>query len=228
MGATSRVCRALWCLCMVSFGGCASLRYGFGEPPAVITAFAAADTLFAQGRYEQAIRTYAEFIGAYPASSYVDAAYLRIAHIYLYRPDSTRGWPGWAGADYLAARDTLVTFLRHRPETERRVEAENWVKLLDAAIPRLEARDQARDSAAPVLTEQEGTGATLRHLEGDRQHLRQAIRRCEAERDSLTTANRALSDELAPLVSERARLREETDRMRRMLIELERHKAEGE
>lgn len=222
-----RFVHGAWFLSVALLAGCASLRYGAGESPAVITAFADADTLLAHGRYEDAIRAYGEFLTSYPTSAYADDAYLRIAHIYLYRPDSSRGWPGWSGADYAVARDTLLALVRRYPRTDRRVEAENWIKVLDVALRGLDARVQKYDSTtAPV--EQRRTGTPTAQLETDRRRLRASLRRAEAERDSLAALNRQLGEENAALTAELARLREETERVRRMLIELERHRAEGQ
>jgi len=222
----SEWCGAVLC-CAFALAGCASLRYTAGESPAAIRAFAEADALLGRGRYEAALRAYGEFVGHYPASTYADDAYLRIAYIYLTRTDSARGWYGWSGADYYVARDTLRSLLRRYPNTAHRVEAEDWITHLDMLIAFTDAPVGARDSVAALLSAQQGSSISLARMEGEKARLQRNLRRAETQRDSLIAANRQLAERNTALDAELRQIREETERMRRMLIDLERRHTDG-
>jgi len=196
-----------------------------GERSSAIKEFAEADTLLAEARYQDAVRAYAEFIRHYPTSGFADDAYLRIAHIYMYRPDPSHGWAGWEGASYTVARDTLLGMLEQYPRTDRRLEAQNWIRLLDTAIRLEDARESAQDSVTVLATARQSIGRSLTRAEAQTAALRRRVRYLETARDSLAAVNRQLAAGNARLEGEVRQIREESERMRRMLVELERRRS---
>ena len=184
--------------------------------------FRESDALLAHGRYEEAVASYGELIEHYPASGLADDAYLRIAYVLLLRKDPTRSWPGWSGADYRAARDTLGALLARYPRSDRTLETRNWILLLDAYVALAGERRAASDSIAELVSARRGNDAAHAGLEAELATARVQADRVRAKADSLEMANRRMVGRNAELNAELRRIREETERMRRVLIELER------
>ncbi len=188
-----------------------------------VKAFAEADGLLAAGRYEQAIRAYDAFARTYPGSHLADDAYMRIAYIYLHRSSETRSWPGWDGADYRKARETLDRLVRRYPASDRTFESRNWISLLDEYLALATLRLAASDSTrASTELRRDGAFPPARPLRDALARSGERNARLVAERDSLRASARRLAAANDDLRKELERVWSDTERMRSLLIELER------
>ena len=212
------------CLCRLACAAIAALLLVACGPvlDTQIKMFREADALLAQGRYEEAIGSYGEFVTHYPASDLADDAYVRIGYVLLHRQDPQRTWPGWSGANYRAARDTFAALLRRYPGSDRTLEARNWVLLLDEYLTLAGERSARLDSVARLLPTTRGSDATHGRLEAQLILEQRRAARLGARADSLEAANRRMAGRNAELSAEVRRIRAETERMRRLLIDLER------
>ncbi|HPU85457.1 MAG TPA: tetratricopeptide repeat protein [Candidatus Latescibacteria bacterium] len=212
--------------------GCAGWleRYAIVENSPVVVLYQDADAHAAQQNYPAALGAYREVIRRYPASAYAEASYLRIASIYLDRAAPERGWNGWEGADYAAARDTLMALLQKFPRTQYRQEARNWIKVLDMALEVDSRTEVVRDTVTvqvPVITAD--TSDSSAAWQSERARLQRTINVVTAERNRFRTQRdtcraglERLRAENADLDAQLRRTKSEMERMRRMLVDLER------
>jgi outer membrane protein assembly factor BamD (BamD/ComL family) len=185
------------------------------EHDAAVKAFRDADTWFSSGRFDDAERAYSEFAQYFPSSSLADDAYLRLAHVRLYRSEEG-DWTAFS-----AARSAIDSLLMFYPQTDRLVEARNLKTVIDAALnirdahaavsESLETRSQelrmARDSLAAVHNDISGSMDRITGLERVVSNLR---------------ADSTMIDlRLGRLENDLRRTREESERMRRILTDVE-------
>ncbi len=212
--------------------GCAGLleRYAIIENSPVVVLYQDADAHAARQNYPAALSAYREVIRRYPASAYAEASYLRIASIYLDRAASDRGWSGWEGADYAAARDTLMALLAKFPRTQYGQETRNWIKVLDVALDVESRTEVVRDTVTvqvPVITAD--TSDSSAAWQSERARLQRTINvitaernRFRTQRDTCRAGMERLRAENADLDAQLRRTKSEMERMRRMLVDLER------
>lgn len=206
-----------------SVSACASAGFFARENDAATKAFREADALFAAGSYDAAIRAYSEFTRHYPASSLADDAYLRIVDVMLYRPARPTDSP-W---DVLgAARDTLNVLLAKYPRTDRAVEVRNLQRVLDAALTVRSERDAARDSIAMHMRDSGASISAFDQVRRERDNLRNRIADLERFIATLEAEKAAAADRAIQLEEELRRTREEAERMRRILMDLDRRATE--
>jgi len=212
--------------------GCAGLleRYAIVENSPVVVLYQDADAHAARQNYPAALGAYREVIRRYPGSAYAEASYLRIASLYLDRAAPERGWSGWEGADYVAARDTLMALLEKFPRTQYGQEARNWIKVLDMALDVDSRTEIVRDTVTvqvPVITAD--TSDSSAAWQSERARLQRTINAITAERNRFRTQRdtcragmERLRAENADLDAQLRRTKSEMERMRRMLVDLER------
>jgi outer membrane protein assembly factor BamD (BamD/ComL family) len=193
------------------------------ENDAATKAFRDADALFAAGSYDAAIGAYSEFTRHYPASSLADDAYLRIVDVMLYRPVRPTDSP-WSALE--AARDTLGVLLAKYPRTNRAVEVRNLLRVLDAALTARSERDAARDSIAMHMRDSGASANAFDQVQRERESLRQRVADLERIIVTLEAEKVAAADQTIRLEEELRRTREEAERMRRILMDLDRRATE--
>ncbi len=206
-----------------SISACAHGGFFAREHDAATKAFRDADALFAAGSYDAAIGAYSEFTRHYPASSLADDAYLRIVDVMLYRPVRPTASP-WSALE--AARDTLGVLLAKYPRTNRAVEVRNLLRVLDAALTARSERDAARDSIAVHMRDSGASTSAFDQVRRERDNLRQRVADLERIIVTLEAEKATAADQTIQLEEELRRTREDAERMRRILMDLDRRATE--
>ncbi len=204
------------------FAGCAGYGFALGRNDAALKSFAEADELLSRGEYASAARAYAEIAAHFPSSGLADDAYLRIVQLHLYRTSGERGWTGWTHASVDVARDTLAALLLRFPDTDRRFESRGLLMALDALVAGRERERVVRDSLGTIREERRDSGTATSALRMERGALVDRVEALQGDSTRLREEAFARDEREAELRAELDRVQAEAERMRRVLIDLQR------
>jgi hypothetical protein len=185
------------------------------EHDAAVKAFRDADTWFSSGRFDDAERAYSEFTRYFPSSSLADDAYLRLAHVRLYRSEEGN----WTAFE--TARNAIDSLLTLYPQTDRLVEAHNLKTVIDAALSIRHAHAAISESLELRSQELRMARDSLAAFQNDIRGGIDRISGLERVVSTLRADSTMIGVRLGRLEADLRRTREESERMRRILTDVE-------